>query len=202
MELPDEVGVMVLPGLVFFPHNLAPLHIFEPRYRQMLAKALDSHRMFGICHGRPGGEPSEVGGVGIIRACVCNGDGTSNLILQGVQRVRFASFTQCRPYYVGVPVPMEEEAGSPTVEEEALAAKVVEMASSLPALGGNCRDEVAQFLAGLRDIGMLVDIVAGNFIDCPERKQELLELEARPARLHLLARTLHEQQRAGSTSGG
>lgn len=191
---------MVLPGLVFFPHNLAPLHIFEPRYRDMLAKALDSHRMFGVCHGRSGGDPCEVGSVGIIRACVRNGDGTSNLILQGVHRVRFTSFTQSRPYFVGVPVPLEEDCGSASVEEEALAAKVVEMASGQPSLQGNCRDEVSQFLTGLKDIGMLVDIVAGNFVQCPERKQQLLELEARTARLHLLARVLHEQRCAGQSA--
>jgi Lon protease-like protein len=200
MELPDEVGIMVLPGLVFFPHNLAPLHIFEPRYRVMLAKALDSHRMFGICHGRSSSEPCEVGSVGIIRACVRNEDGTSNLILQGVHRVRFASFTQSRPYFVGVPVPLEKDCSSASVEEEALAAKVVEMASGQPSLQGNCRDEVSQFLASLTDIDMLVDIVAGNFVQCPEDKQQLLELEDRAARLRLLARILHQQRCAGPSA--
>ena len=200
MELPEEVGIMVLPGLVFFPHNLAPLHIFEPRYQEMLAKALDSHRMFGLCHGRDGSHPCEVGCVGIIRACVRNNDGTSNLILQGFRRVRFVSFTQSRPYFVGIPIPIEEDSAMATVEEEALAAKVVEMASGQPALQGNCREEVAQFLSGLKDLGMLVDIVAGNFVQCPERKQQLLELEPRAARLHLLARILHEQRCAGQSA--
>jgi Lon protease-like protein len=197
MELPNEVGIMVLPGLVFFPHNLAPLHIFEPRYREMLAKALDSHRMFGICHGRSSSEPCEVGSVGIIRACVRNADGTSNLILQGVHRVRFASFTQSRPYFVGVPIPLENDYTPPTVEEEALAAKVVEMASNQPALPDNSRDEISHFLTALTDIDMLVDIVAGNFVQSPEDKQQLLELEDRTARLHLLARILHQQRCAG-----
>jgi Lon protease-like protein len=196
MNLPDEVGIMVLPGLVFFPHNLAPLHIFEPRYREMLAKALQSHRMFGICHGRETGgrtEPCDVGGIGIIRACVQNDDGSSNLILQGVARVRFITFTQAHPYYVGVPLPIETEPGTTTEEEKTLVLKIVELACRQPALEGKARTDVAKFLGELRDVDMLVDIVAGNFIECPERKQELLELDSRSGRLHLLARSLHDQ---------
>jgi Lon protease-like protein len=197
MELPDEVGIMVLPGMVFFPHNLAPLHIFEPRYREMLRKALDSHRMFGICHGRERGEgiePCEVGGVGIIRACVQNEDGTANLILQGVSRARFVSFTQMRPYHVGVPVPIEAEPGEPSVEEEALTAKIVELACHCPGVSQKSRPEVAKFLGEIQDPDMLVDIVAGNFIDCPDRKQELMEIDDRTGRLHRLASSLNEQQ--------
>lgn len=191
---------MVLPELVFFPHNLAPLHIYEPRYRRMLAKALASNRMFALAQAKPDSpstEPLEVGGVGLIRACVQNNDGTSNLILQGVARVRFVSFTQCRPYYVGVPVAIESDNQTPTVEEETLAAKIVELACQLPCAGGQTRNDVAKFLHELQDFDMLVDIVAGNFLECPERKQRILETEQRCQRLHLLASCLHEQQNCG-----
>lgn len=197
MKLPEEVGIMVLPGLVFFPHYLAPLHIFEPRYRQMLAKALDSHRMFAICHGASSEEPCEVGGVGIIRACVQNPDGTSNLILQGCGRVRFSAFTQMRPYFVGVPIALENEQGPPTVEEEALVERVVEMVSVHARVNEASRLDVVRFLHGLKDLNALVDIIAGNFLHCAEKKQLLLEEESRVKRLHLLAQTLHAEQ-AGS----
>ena len=197
MELPEEVGIMVLPELVFFPHNLAPLHIFEPRYRRMLEKALASDRMFALSQARPGScnpEPLEVGGIGLIRACVQNADGTSNLILQGIARVRFVSFTQCQPYYVGIPVAIEGDRETPTVEEETLAEKIVELACELPCAGGQTKKEVAQFLHELQDFDMLVDIVAGNFLECPDRKQRILETEERRLRLRLLATCLHEQQ--------
>ncbi|HLP24805.1 MAG TPA: LON peptidase substrate-binding domain-containing protein, partial [Acidobacteriota bacterium] len=36
IELPETVPVMTLPNTVFFPQSLLPLHIFEPRYREML----------------------------------------------------------------------------------------------------------------------------------------------------------------------
>ena len=48
ITLPGEVPVMPLQGAVLFPHALLPLHIFEPRYQQMLEHALHHHRMFCV----------------------------------------------------------------------------------------------------------------------------------------------------------
>ena len=45
ITLPDEVPVMTLPNTTFFPQALMPLHIFEPRYRQMLRDALATNRL-------------------------------------------------------------------------------------------------------------------------------------------------------------
>src|SRR5436305_9913790 len=103
--LPDHVPVMPLPGALLFPHALLPLYIFEPRYRQMLEHALNHHRIFSVALLTPDctewastADFFHVAGVGLIRACVGRGDGTSNLILQGLERVRFTSFAQDSPF--------------------------------------------------------------------------------------------------------
>jgi Lon protease-like protein len=89
VDLPDEIPVMPLPGAVLFPHALLPLYIFEPRYREMLDRALQNHRMFCVTLVKPSctdwfaaEDFFHVASVGLIRACVGRGDGTSNLILQ------------------------------------------------------------------------------------------------------------------------
>src|SRR5438128_7926151 len=99
MSFPDKVPVMPLPGAVLFPHALLPLYIFEPRYRQMLDHALRHHRMFCVTLIKPScpewQTPEDffhLATVGLIRACVGRGDGSSNLILQGLQRVRLGRF--------------------------------------------------------------------------------------------------------------
>ena len=48
IQVPDEVPVMTLPNLAFFPQALLPLHIFEPRYRRMLRDVLASNRIFAV----------------------------------------------------------------------------------------------------------------------------------------------------------
>ena len=117
MELPDQVPVMPLPGALLFPHALLPLYIFEPRYRQMLDLALSEHRMFCVAlmkpqrqHWQSTDDFFHVAGVGLIRACVGRGDGTSNLILQGLRRVRFAAFEQSSPFPIAQIEPLESKA--------------------------------------------------------------------------------------------
>ncbi|MCC5022756.1 MAG: hypothetical protein J6386_08145 [Candidatus Synoicihabitans palmerolidicus] len=77
--MPDEIAVMTLLEVAFFPQALMPLHIFEPRYRLMLKTVLASHRIFAIAGLHPNSDPSEERGqriatAGIVRACNSNPD--------------------------------------------------------------------------------------------------------------------------------
>src|SRR5207237_8867511 len=127
VDLTKQLPVMPLPDAVLFPHALLPLYIFEPRYRNMLEHALYQHRMFCVTLIKPScpeWRASEdffhLATVGLIRACVGSGDGTSNLVLQGLQRVRFASFEQEAPFPVAK-IDIIESRGHASVEAEALA---------------------------------------------------------------------------------
>jgi Lon protease-like protein len=103
MKLPREVPVMTLPEGTLLPQAMLPLFIFEPRYRQMLADALNSHRMFSVAMQRPNTTretPLAVAGLGLIRVSVGHKDGTSHLILQGLARVELEAMVQLKPYRV------------------------------------------------------------------------------------------------------
>lgn len=94
---------MTLPNATLFPQALLPLHIFEPRYRQMLADALHSDRMFSVAMQRPGSSretPSPIAGLGLIRVSVGHRDGTSHLILQGLARVELEETVRYKPYRI------------------------------------------------------------------------------------------------------
>ena len=52
--LPTEIPLFPLPNVVLFPAALLPLHIFEPRYRAVVADALESERLIGMVMLRPG----------------------------------------------------------------------------------------------------------------------------------------------------
>jgi Lon protease-like protein len=197
--LPDEVPVMPLPGALLFPHALLPLHIFEPRYRAMLEHALRAHRMFSVALVRP--ERSDwkstddffhLAGVGLIRACVGRGDGTSNLILQGLQRVRFAGFQQSAPFPIARIEPLEVETTT-SVETEALGAKVIELYSKLKTAGRQLPEKVDNYLSHLSDMEMLADLMAATFVNDPLRRQELLEELSLNRRLRLVIQYLREE---------
>jgi len=192
--LPKQLPVMPLPGAVLFPHALLPLYIFEPRYRQMLQHALQHHRMFCVTLIKPScpdwhapEDFFQLATAGLIRACVGRGDGTSNLILQGLQRVRFASFKQETPFPIAK-IDVVESRDATTVETEALGAKVLELYLNLKSNGRQLPAKIDRYLAELRDLEMLADLIASTFVNDPLRRQRVLEEHSLNQRLRFLIR--------------
>jgi len=85
-----------LPNVVLFPNVFLPLHIFEPRYREMVADAAASDRMIGMVLLRPGwerdyeGRPPiyPIGCSGVMTHVDRLSDGRYNLVLRGLERFR------------------------------------------------------------------------------------------------------------------
>ena len=198
--LPGQVPVMPLPGALLFPHALLPLYIFEPRYRQMLTHALTHHRMFCVAliksHCTDWQSPDDffhTAGVGLIRACVSRGDGTSNLILQGLERVQLADFCQEAPFPIATIEPLESDS-VPSVETEALATKVLELYSNIKGDGRRqLPPKVDRYLSDLSDPEMLADLVASTFVSDALRRQRVLEELSLNQRLRLVIQYLREE---------
>jgi Lon protease-like protein len=199
MELPEKVPVMPLPGAVLFPHALLPLYIFEPRYREMLEYALKHDRMFCVALIKPScpdwhsiEDFFHVAGTGLIRACVGRGDGTSNLILQGLKRVRFSSFEKENPFPVAK-IDILESQGETSVEGEALGAKVIELYGKLKTKGRELPRKVDRYLSDLNDLEMLADLMASTFINDALRRQQVLEEASLNQRLRLIIQYLLDE---------
>jgi Lon protease-like protein len=199
ITLPGEVPVMPLPGAVLFPHALLPLYIFESRYQQMLEHALHHHRMFCVAliePSRPQWTSTEdffhIATAGLIRACVARDDGTSNLILQGLQRVRFTDFKQGLPFPVAQIEPLDAVASS-TVKTEALGAKVLELYERFKDAGRQLPEKVDRYLSDLSNPEMLADLMAATFINDPLRRQQVLEELSLDQRLRLVIQYLREE---------
>jgi Lon protease-like protein len=205
VDLPDEVPVMPLPGSVLFPNALLPLYIFEQRYREMLEHALKRDRMFSVALIKPScpewHAPEDffhLATVGLIRACVDRGDGTSNLVLQGLHRVRFTSFEQEKPFPVAK-IDIVESQNNATVETEALGEKVLELYRQLKRAGRQLPPKVDRYLAQLGDPEMLADLVASTFVDDPLRRQRMLEEPSVNQRLRLLIKSLQDEIGSAAT---
>ncbi len=190
---------MVLPNATLFPHALQPLFIFEPRYRKMLAWALDHHRMFCIALMKPDVTEARdvddfhhIAGLGLIRACVGHEDGTSHLVLQGIARVEFTDFVQEKPFRMArlrdVP---SEPAGDE--EGEVLSAQVLEFCAHYQARGARIPETLDQQLADVDDPDVLCDIVAHTFVRDPFRRQDVLEAPDVADRLRALIKHLRDE---------
>lgn len=95
-----------LPNIVFFPHTRLPLHVFEPRYRQMITDVLEADQRFGIVLLRPGWEAEyfgaprvfELGTIGTIEQAVPLEDGRFNIVVRGDARFRILDEVSRVPY--------------------------------------------------------------------------------------------------------
>lgn len=205
---------MVLGSCQLFPQSALPLFIFEPRYRKMLAEALDGHRMFCLAMRRPElktERPCEIAGLGLVRLAVNNPDGTSNLVLQGLTRVRIGKLVQSRPYRVHLIEPLRSESKQSLVVDALLERALdlvdawLRMQPSLPEgvlvqLAGRVSpDEPARVetcleaLRRLEDSGTLADLVASLLLPNPLMRQAILQTLDVEERLRLLVHFLGAQ---------
>jgi len=92
----DAIPVFPLPGVVLFPGALLPLHIFEPRYRTMLADCMATSRCMAMAlvlpesdrvDGEGGPRIARVAGAGLVVRHTALADGRSNIVLEGRARV-------------------------------------------------------------------------------------------------------------------
>jgi len=104
-----RIPIFPLPGVVLLPGTLLPLHIFEPRYRAMVADALEGDRTIGMAMWRDGegdesggGVPAihQIGGAGEIVESEKLDDGRYNIVLEGRFRYRVIDEAPPSPYRV------------------------------------------------------------------------------------------------------
>ncbi len=106
--LPPTIPVFPLPNVVLFPTVSLPLHIFEPRYREMVSDALDGDRIIGMALLRPGWEGNyearppiyPIGCAGLITHAERAGDGRYNIVLRGLEKFRVVSEQHQRAYRI------------------------------------------------------------------------------------------------------
>jgi Lon protease-like protein len=211
MVLPSEVPVMTLPNAILFPQVMLPLFIFEARYRKMLREVLESHRMFAVAMQKPSspkGTPSNIAGLGLVRAAVTHKDGTSHLILQGVARIALTATIKQRPYR-RERFKLLETKRSDSLAVDALTEKVLDLVAErfkqgfpFPILNqllkmdaqgeqsngtGASLDTIIEYLAKLENPDQLADLVSCTLLSMPTQRQLILETVDLETRLkHLI----------------
>jgi Lon protease-like protein len=105
----DLLPLFPLPNVVLFPNVFLPLHIFEARYREMVADAMAGDRMVGMVLLRPGWEQDyegrppvyPIGCSGLMTHVEPLADGRYNIVLRGFERFRLISEDHSRSYRRG-----------------------------------------------------------------------------------------------------
>ena len=183
IHLPERCGVMLLPDCTLFPHGGLPLYIFEPRYRQMLEEALEGDcffavaRLLGAALGDPADYVAPVGTIGLVRASREQNDGTSQLLIHGVMRVRFTDWHEGRNY----PFASVEPVISVFTPENQAQAAMKTLRGAVEDAVRPLPEEVQAGVFALLDRadepGLMTDIIAQQFVHEADLRQRLLEMD-------------------------
>ena len=104
--IPEMIPIFPLEVTMLFPGVSRPLHIFEPRYRAMVADALKGDRIIGMATLKPGYEANyegrppvyDVGCAGVIAEVEELAGGRFNIVLRGLVKFRVTGEDDSRPY--------------------------------------------------------------------------------------------------------
>lgn len=192
---------------VLFPHMPAALHIFEERYREMIADCQEQGISFGIVAIREGLEvgrsavPHQVGTLAQIHQLDKLGDGDYSLVVAGVSRFRVESLSLQRPYLVGRVQYLEDSRG-----DEAAIARLTprvldafrSYAAALSSLEDDADAKEPEAASGTEleipdDPEMLSYLVAASLQVEVSRRQEMLEEDTVSGRLQRCLRLLRRE---------
>jgi len=173
-----------LPNLVFFPHVMQPLHIFEPRYRQMTADALAGDRLIALVLPKPGWEKEYAGcpplyTVATLGAIVADQkleDGRYNILLRGLSRIHLLQdIPHCKLYRKAKAELLVESPPSAPMKERKLRKSLLQAAPDLFANKGAVLEQFRKLSKSDLPLGTLCDLFAFALPLDVEFKQSILE---------------------------
>jgi Lon protease-like protein len=176
----EEIGLFPL-GIVLLPTERVPLHIFEPRYRELVGECLDEDAEFGLVYADEEGV-REIG----TRARVTEvlerfEDGRLNIVVEGGERFRVEKLTRGRSFMTAEVVPVEDEPGLAPAEAAGRATGSFRALATLAGADPDELDESSPILS--YELAAQVELA-------PEAKQGLPESVSEADRLERVAELL------------
>ena len=198
-EVPDELPILPLRGVVVFPQTAIPLTVGQPRSIKLVDEVVANDRLIGLVTSKdpeletPG--PDDVYNVGTlasIHRLFRAPDGTIRLLVQGLARIEVEEYTGTEPYLKARVRPIPETVED-TLEVEALVRNVVEQFTQLADLVPNIPGELISSALNVDDPLQLVYAIGTYVRITLEDAQHLLELDSTEAKLRRLMSLLSKE---------
>ncbi|MFL2451446.1 MAG: LON peptidase substrate-binding domain-containing protein [Verrucomicrobiales bacterium] len=198
MRIPENLPIIALPNTYLFPSASIPLHIFENKYQEMLSDVISGDRMFCIGTVQKLESSNDYldniypySTAGLLRACVVNDNGTANLILEGIKRIKITELENNKAYKIGR---VQVISSNTTDEEWVLSAdkkiKSILLGDAFSYQNLNSEINISQILENLETPENTADFVSQYFISDQLTLQKLLSLENIDQRLEVILKFL------------
>jgi len=185
-----DVPIFPLPNVTFFPRTLLPLHVFEPRYREMTRACLNGDRLMGVALLKEGWQKDYFGqppifktfGIGKIIDWHQLGNGRYDIVLEGLYRGRLVTEHATRPYRTGrVSVCQDQRIDHRRAEVGRLQKILGEACRQLSELLPECKDAIHSAWTAHPHPGVCADQLASALVVDAYDRQCILE-ESDPLR--------------------
>jgi len=191
-ELLTRVPVLPLPEYTLFPNTLVPFHVYEPRFRRMLADCLADGRLLVVAALAPGWEHRAeadvpevlpVAGLGRVLSDRRYPDGRVDIFVHGIARVSITGPLAVEPWLAADArrLPDRSRAALGTALQ-----RLIALASRLLAGVGDEGEPARQLLASSPDAAVLSNRLAAALVEPFELRQTILELRCPTARCEAL----------------
>jgi Lon protease-like protein len=210
-DFSGKARLFPLPNLVLFPHVMQPLHVFEPRYRQMTADALADDRHIGLILLKTGWESDyegkpEVHPVGCLGKIVAEQrleDGRYNILLRGLSRMRVLRETSQGTLYRTADVELLEDRDPPASEkDQEMRTRLAKLVTDWLPDKGSALDQFRKLLHSDLALGILCDIFTFALPLGLEVKQQFLEEPHVERRVRRLLNRLRGEKPAAEKADG
>ena len=175
-----EIGLFPL-GIVLLPTEQVPLHIFEPRYRELIAECVDNEQPFGLVYADDDGLRRTGTLASVVEVVDRFEDGRLNIVVEGGERFRLLELTDGRTFQTGTVEPLADNDDPPDPDD---VTRGIRLFAQLVELTG------ADVEAPGEDIGQPSFSLASRFELAPQLKLELLEETSERLRLKRLCEIL------------
>ena len=191
--------------LVLFPGASLPLHIFEPRYREMISECLEQHRSFGVVRSKEEGFADIGCTAEIVSVAKRYDDGRMDIVTEGRQRFEVMRVNQERSFLQAEVAHLDDDADAATSEE---VAKALKLRDEIMTLAGGEAETTAKI-----DQRLLSFHLASSLPLDLDFKQTLLAMKSESERLRTIIsffeailpqmrRTVHVRRKAGGNGHG
>ncbi|WP_448592111.1 endopeptidase La [Thermoflexus hugenholtzii] len=192
VEIPEELPILPLRGVVVYPLTVVPLAIGQPRSIRLVDDVVLGKKLVGlVASKRPELEepmPEDcytVGTLALIQRLLRMPDGTMRILVLGLERIRILEYTATQPY-LKARVERHPETMTPGPELEALRRKTAELFARMVELVPGLPDQLGAMAMAVEDPRQLAYAVATYLRMSLQEAQEILELDDVAAKLHRL----------------
>jgi ATP-dependent Lon protease len=176
----EEIGLFPL-GIVLLPTEVIPLHVFEPRYRELIGECLDEERDFGLVYADDDGLRDVGTRAAVIEVVERFPDGRLNVVVEGRARFRLLELTEGRSFHTGTIDELSDADDPPASGEVERALTLFERVLELTG---------ADVAPPATDAEQLSFAIAGRFELAAGLKQQLLQVTSERVRLQRVCEIL------------